>query len=71
LERAMRKLLVIPSVFAIVTAFAAAPAVAASGKTAQARAEKREQCITEARGATGLDRGRGFRTRFRACMLRR
>ena len=70
LERAMRKLLVISSALAIVTAFAAAPAEAASGKSAQARAEKREQCTTEARGATGLDRGRGFRTRFRACMVR-
>jgi hypothetical protein len=71
LGRAMRKLLIISSALAIVTAFAAAPAAAASNKSAQTRAEKRAQCTAEAKAATGLDRGRGFRTRYRACMVRR
>jgi hypothetical protein len=67
----MRKLLVLSSTLAIATALAAGLAVAASEKSAQTRAEKRAQCTTEAKAATGLDRGRGFRTRYRACMVRR
>jgi hypothetical protein len=66
----MRKLLVILSALAIVTAFVATPAVGAAGKSA--RAEKRERCTAEAKGASGgLDWGRSFRARFRACMVRR
>jgi hypothetical protein len=70
LERTMRKLLVVSSALAIVATFVA-PAVGASGKSTQTRAQKREQCITEAKSVSGMERGRGFRTHYRACMVRR
>jgi hypothetical protein len=43
-------------------------AVAASGKGA--KAEKRIACINAAKGPWS-DRGRGYRSRFRACMANR
>jgi hypothetical protein len=67
----MGRLLFVSSVLAIVTALVAGPALAASGKSAQTRAEKRARCIAEAKNVAGMDWGRTFRTQYRACMVRR
>jgi hypothetical protein len=66
----MLKALVVSAALTIFMTVSAATAFAAQTTKSQVWAEKRGHCITEARGVYMSDKGRGFRSRFRACMTR-
>jgi hypothetical protein len=67
----MRKILIASAALALLTMGSGATAFAAKISKSEAWAEKRGHCITEARGIYMSDKGRGFRSRFRACMAQR
>jgi hypothetical protein len=67
----MRKAFVLASAVTVLVAMSGIATVDAAQKSGQSmtRAEKRGKCMTEARGWS--DKGRGWRSRYRACMARR
>jgi hypothetical protein len=66
----MWKVLVASAALVVLT-ISGAPAFAAKAGKSQTWAEKRGHCITQARGEYTIDKGRGFRSRYRACMVQR
>ena len=64
----MWKVLVASAALAFL-AVSGAPAFAAKAGKSQTWAEKRGHCINQARGEYTIDKGRGWRSRFRACMV--
>jgi hypothetical protein len=67
----MRKILVASAALAVLTTVSGAPAFAAKTGKSQTWAERRQHCIAQARAEHPIGKGRGFRTRYRICMVLR
>ncbi len=65
----MREMLVAPVALVVLATVSGAPAFAAKTGKAQTWAEKRKHCIAQARAEHPIGKGRGYRTRFRICMV--